>query len=127
MIKATNGDAERVRVWMGHSDTKTLLRCYSHEFEAVRGGRQIAREIAKMDAAFAGRSGLAPAIEEVPTGDRRRLHFEELEALLPGPVLSPYVDAARGLADGRERAVLLAVVDDLVRGRWRNAWLRSTE
>ena len=54
MIKATNGDAERVRVWMGHSDTKTLLRCYSHEFEAVRGGRQIAQEIAQMDAAFAG-------------------------------------------------------------------------
>ncbi len=54
MIKATNGDAERVRVWMGHSDTKTLLRCYSHEFEAVRGGRQIAQEIAQIDAAFAG-------------------------------------------------------------------------
>ncbi len=30
------------------------LRCYSHEFEAVRGGRQIAQEIAQMDAAFAG-------------------------------------------------------------------------
>ncbi len=54
MIKATNGDAERVRVWMGHSDTKTLLRCYSYEFEAVRGRRQIAQEIAQMDAAFAG-------------------------------------------------------------------------
>jgi hypothetical protein len=54
MVKATNGDAERVRAWMCHSDTKTLLRCYSHEFEAVRGGRQIAQEIAQMDAAFAG-------------------------------------------------------------------------
>lgn len=43
-----------VRTARGHSDTKTLLRCYSHEFEAVRGGRQIAREIAQMDAAFAG-------------------------------------------------------------------------
>jgi hypothetical protein len=39
---------------MGHSDTKTLLRCYSHVFEAVRAGRQIAREIAQMDAALAG-------------------------------------------------------------------------
>jgi hypothetical protein len=39
---------------MGHSDTKTLLRYYSHEFEAVRGARQIAREIAQIDAAFGG-------------------------------------------------------------------------
>jgi hypothetical protein len=54
MVKATNGDAERVRAWMGHSDTKTRLRCYSHEFEAVRGDRQIAREIAQIDAAFGG-------------------------------------------------------------------------
>jgi integrase len=54
MVKATNGDAERVRGWMGHSDTKTLLRCHSHEFEAVRGGQRIAREIAQIDAAFAG-------------------------------------------------------------------------
>ena len=43
-----------LRVWVGHSDTKTLLRCYSHELEAVRGGRQIAQEIAQMDADFAG-------------------------------------------------------------------------
>jgi integrase len=54
MVKATNGDAERVRAWMGHSDTKTLLRVYSHQFEAVRGGRQFAREIAQIDAAFGG-------------------------------------------------------------------------
>jgi hypothetical protein len=39
---------------MRHSDTKTLLRCYSHESEAVRGGREIAREIAQIDAAFGG-------------------------------------------------------------------------
>jgi len=43
-----------VRAWMRHSDAKTLLRCYPHEFEAVRGGRQIEREIAQIDAAFGG-------------------------------------------------------------------------
>ena len=40
MIKATKGDAEKVRRWMGHADSKVLLERYSHEFESVRGGRQ---------------------------------------------------------------------------------------
>jgi integrase len=54
MIKATKGDAERVRRWMGHADTKVLLERYSHEFESVRGGRGITEEIAEMDAAYGG-------------------------------------------------------------------------
>ena len=54
MIKATKGDAEKVRRWMGHADSKVLLERYSHEFESVRGGRQIERDIAEMDAAFGG-------------------------------------------------------------------------
>jgi hypothetical protein len=52
MIKATKGDAERVRRWMGHADTKVLLERYSHEFESVRGGRGIKEDIAEMDAAY---------------------------------------------------------------------------
>ena len=54
MIKATRGDAEKVRRWMGHADSKVLLVGYAHEFESVRGGRQIEQDIAEMDAAFAG-------------------------------------------------------------------------
>jgi hypothetical protein len=71
MVKAANGDAERVRAWMGHSDTKTLLRVYSHEFEGVRGGRHIAREIAQMDAAFSGKPvarGTAACCDSHETG-----------------------------------------------------------
>ena len=54
MIKATKGDAEKVRRWMGHADSKVLLERYSHEFDSVRGGRQIEHDIAEMDAAFGG-------------------------------------------------------------------------
>jgi len=54
MIKATKGDAEKVRRWMGHADSKVLLERYSHEFESVRGDRQIEQDIAEMDAAFGG-------------------------------------------------------------------------
>ena len=54
MIKATKGDAEKVRRWMGHADSKVLLERYSHEFESVRGGRQIEQDIAEMDAAYGG-------------------------------------------------------------------------
>jgi hypothetical protein len=54
MIKATKGDAEKVRRWMGHADSKVLLTRYAHEFDSVRGGRQIEHDIAEMDAAFGG-------------------------------------------------------------------------
>jgi len=54
MIKATKGDAEKVRRWMGHADSKVLLERYAHEFESVRGGRQIERDIAEMDLAYGG-------------------------------------------------------------------------
>jgi integrase len=52
MIKATKGDAEKVRRWTGHADIKVLLERYSHEFEAARGGRRIENDIAEMDAAY---------------------------------------------------------------------------
>lgn len=39
MIKATKGDAEKVRRWMGHVNSQVLLGRYSHEFESARGGR----------------------------------------------------------------------------------------
>jgi hypothetical protein len=52
MIKATKGDAEKVRRWTGHSDIKVLLERYSHEFESARGGRRIEDDIAEMDAAY---------------------------------------------------------------------------
>jgi integrase len=52
MIKATKGDAEKVRRWMGHADIKVLLERYSHEFESARGGRRIEDDIAEMDAAY---------------------------------------------------------------------------
>ena len=54
MIKATKGDAEKVRRWMGHANSKVLLQRYSHEFESVRGGRRVEQDIADMDAAYAG-------------------------------------------------------------------------
>jgi integrase len=54
MIKATKGDSEKVRRWMGHADSKVLLERYSHEFDSVRGGRQIEQDIAEMDDAFSG-------------------------------------------------------------------------
>jgi integrase len=54
MIKATKGDAEKVRRWTGHADIKVLLERYSHEFESARGGRRIEEDIAEMDAAYGG-------------------------------------------------------------------------
>ncbi len=54
MIKATRGDAEKVRRWTGHADIKVLLERYSHAFESVRGGRRIEEDIAEMDAAYGG-------------------------------------------------------------------------
>jgi integrase len=54
MIKSTKGDIEKVRRWMGHADSKVLLERYSHEFEWVRGGRQIEQDVAEMDAAYGG-------------------------------------------------------------------------
>ena len=54
MIKATKGDAEKVRRWTGHADIKVLLERYSHEFESARGGRRIEEDIAEMDVAFGG-------------------------------------------------------------------------
>ena len=53
MIKATRGDAEKVRRWTGHKDIKVLLERYSHEFESARGGR-IEEDIAEMDGAYSG-------------------------------------------------------------------------
>ncbi|MBA2706192.1 MAG: tyrosine-type recombinase/integrase [Gemmatimonadaceae bacterium] len=52
MIKATKGDAEKVRRWTGHADIKVLLERYSHEFESARGGRRVEDDIAEMDAAY---------------------------------------------------------------------------
>jgi integrase len=52
MIKATKGDAEKVRRWTCHADIKVLLERYSHEFESARGGRRIEEDIAEMDAAY---------------------------------------------------------------------------
>ncbi|MDQ3121104.1 MAG: tyrosine-type recombinase/integrase, partial [Actinomycetota bacterium] len=54
MIKATKGDAEKVRRWTGHADIKVLLERYSHEFVSARGGRRIEEDIAEMDAAYGG-------------------------------------------------------------------------
>jgi integrase len=54
MIKATKGDAEKVRRWLGHADTKVLLERYSHEFESARGGRRLEADVAEMDAAYTG-------------------------------------------------------------------------
>ena len=54
MIKATKADAEKVRRWMGHADSKVLLERYAHEFDSVRGGRQVEQEIAEMDGAYGG-------------------------------------------------------------------------
>jgi hypothetical protein len=47
---------------------KTLLRCYWHEFEAARGGRQIAREIAQMDAVLRVDGLLDPTTRRAPRG-----------------------------------------------------------
>ena len=66
MIKATKGDAEKVRRWMGHADTKVLLERYSHEFESVRGGRRIEADIAEMDAAYGGSPTLRPVAASAP-------------------------------------------------------------
>lgn len=54
MIKATKGDAEKVRRRTGHADIKGLLERDSHEFESARGGRRIEEDIAEMDVAFGG-------------------------------------------------------------------------
>jgi integrase len=54
MIRATKGDAEKVAKLTGHDDVKTLLDVYSHDFTAVRGGRDIQKDIELIDAAFAG-------------------------------------------------------------------------
>ena len=54
MIEATKGNAEKVRRWMGHADSKVLLERYSHEFESVRGGRRLEQDVAEMDAAYGG-------------------------------------------------------------------------
>ena len=54
MIKATKGDAEKIRRWTGHAGIKVLLERYSHEFESARGGRRIEEDIAEMDAAYGG-------------------------------------------------------------------------
>jgi integrase len=54
MIKATKGDAEKVRRWTGHKNINVLLERYSHEFESARGGRRIEEDIAEMDAAYSG-------------------------------------------------------------------------
>lgn len=54
MIKATKGDAEKVRRWTGHADIRVLLERYSHAFESTRGGRRIEEDIAEMDAAYGG-------------------------------------------------------------------------
>jgi len=51
-IKATNGDVERVARWMGHADTQVLLDVYAHVFEAVRGGRRVEEDVARLDAVF---------------------------------------------------------------------------
>jgi len=64
MIKATKGDAEKVRRWMGHADTK--VERYSHEFESVRGGRRIEADIAEMDAAYGGSPTLRPVAASAP-------------------------------------------------------------
>ncbi|MCW2963019.1 MAG: hypothetical protein JWO17_271 [Actinomycetia bacterium] len=54
MIRATHGDAEKVRRLTGHANSQVLLEIYSHEFEGVRGGTSIAEQAALIDAAFGG-------------------------------------------------------------------------
>ena len=68
MIKATKGDAEKVRRWTGHADIKVLLERYSHEFQAARGGRRVEADIAEMDAAM----GLTSQLHDERT--QRRNH-----------------------------------------------------
>jgi integrase len=54
MIKATRGDVEKVRAWLGHSDSGILLQRYAHQFDEVRGRRaeEARREVAAIDTAF---------------------------------------------------------------------------
>jgi integrase len=54
MIRVTKGDAESVAALTGHGDTDVLMKVYSHEFEAVRGGQTVAARAAMIDAAFDG-------------------------------------------------------------------------
>ena len=54
MATPETGDAEKVRRWMHHADSRVLLERYSHEFESVRGRRQVEQDSAEMDAAHCG-------------------------------------------------------------------------
>jgi integrase len=54
MIRAHQGDVEAVAALTGHKDSRTLLRVYAHEFQAVRGGETSAQRVARMDEAFGG-------------------------------------------------------------------------
>lgn len=54
MVLATKGDAEAVASMSGHSDTEMIVKTYSHEFSAVRGGTTVAERAALIDKAFGG-------------------------------------------------------------------------